>query len=220
MVAAPERSVATPLATGRSKVDFWFDPACPMAWVTSRWMLDVASVRPIDLDFRVMSLAVLNEDRGEGPEHDARMKRLWGPVRVCIAAEVAHGVSVLPRLYSELGHRRHNAGRAFDRDVIVEALEAAGLPTALADAAETTDLDEAVRASHRRGMEPVGSEVGTPTIHIDGVAFFGPVITRRPPVEEAVRLWDGALLLAGYPYFFELKRSRTEKAQFDWAETP
>src|SRR6478735_5949869 len=124
MTAAPERSETAP-QSARASVDFWFDPACPMAWVTSRWIIDVAEVRPVDLHFRVMSLAVLNED-GEGPEHEARMKRLWGPVRVCTAAEAAHGPEVLAPLYSALGHRRHNEGRAFDRELLIEALESVG----------------------------------------------------------------------------------------------
>jgi 2-hydroxychromene-2-carboxylate isomerase len=191
MTAAPERTA----------VDFWFDPACPMAWVTSRWMIDVARARPLDLRWHVMSLAVLNED-GSGPEHEARMRRLWGPVRVCAAAEAAHGGEVLAPLYSALGHRRHNAGRAFDDDVLVEALDETGLPAALAGAAGTTEYDDAVRTSHAAGMAPVGADVGTPTIHVDGMAFFGPVITRRPDIEDALRIWDGVRLLASYPYFF------------------
>lgn len=216
MTAAPAESPTGEPAEARCAVDFWFDPACPMAWVTSRWITDVANVRPLDLTFHVMSLAVLNGGRGGGPDHEANMARLWGPVRVCAAAEAAHGAEVLARLYSELGHRRHNGGCPFDHELLASALEAAGLPPALAAAAQTTEFDEAVRTSHARGMEPVGTDVGTPTIHIDGTAFFGPVITRRPSIDDAVRLWDGVRLLAGYPWFFELKRSRTEKAQFDW----
>jgi hypothetical protein len=196
--------------------DFWFDPLCPWAWITSRWMLQVEQVRDVRTSWHVMSLAVLNEGRDDFPEkYKELMAKAIGPVRVCIAAEQAKGPEVLLPLYTALGNRIHLEQRREDPGIIVEALEAVGLPADLAAAAESTEFDVALRKSHHEGMDPVGYDVGTPVIHVAGIAFFGPVVTPAPRGEAAGRLWDGVLLVAGTEGFFEIKRSRDKPPVFD-----
>ncbi|NUU22112.1 MAG: disulfide bond formation protein DsbA [Streptomycetaceae bacterium] len=200
----------------RDQAHFWFDPLCPWAWMTSRWILEVEKVRAIDVTWHVMSLSVLNENRDDIPErYKEMMKRGWGPVRVCIAAEQKHGSEVLGPLYTALGTRRHPGGREFDREMIEEALAEAGLPTELAAYADSTEFDHEVRRSHKEGITLVGEDVGTPVVSVNGVAFFGPVVTPAPKGEAAGKLWDGCVLVASTPGFYELKRTRTEGPIFD-----
>ena len=202
--------------THPSVADFWFDPACPWAWLTSRWIKEVEQVRDIEVNFHVMSLALLNADRTDiADKYREFLSKSDGPVRVCMAVSQEHGPAALDRLYTELGTRFHNEHRDRDRATVESALAAAGLPAELADAMTSTEYDEAISKSHDEGMDQVGLDVGTPVISFDGNAFFGPVVTPRPRGEVAGRLWDGVLLVAGTPGFYELKRSRTEGPTFD-----
>ena len=204
----------------KTAVDFWFDPLCPFAWITSRWMLEVEQVRDVDVEWHVMSLSYLNQSKDVPESYRQRLAPGWGPVRVLAAAEERHGGGALLPLYTALGNRIHLDHRPVHeepddgRALVSDALAAAGLDADLIDALDDPSYDHAVIKSHHEGMDQVGDDVGTPTISINGSAFFGPVISQIPRGDEAGRLWDACVSLASFPYFYELKRSRTGDLDF------
>jgi 2-hydroxychromene-2-carboxylate isomerase len=204
---------------GRDEVPFWFDPLCPWAWITSRWLLEVEQVRPVRADWRIMSLAYLNlvqrEGSGLSEDYLDLMTRAWGPVRVCAAAPGHGGHGVLGPLYTAIGTRLHSQRRRDDPAVITEALAEADLPGSLAAAAASTEFDQLIKDSHDEAFNEVGLDVGTPVLRIGGTALFGPVITPATRGEAAGRLWDGLVMVAGTDGFFELKRSRDRKPSFE-----
>ncbi|MFD3791384.1 DsbA family protein [Streptomyces cyaneofuscatus] len=210
-------------ANGKTPADFWFDPLCPWAWMTSRWILEVEKVRDIEIRWHVMSLAVLNEDKlDDVPDEyrDMLENKAWGPVRVVIAAQQLHGDEVVGPLYTALGTRFHNNGEGPTREAIAGALKDVGLPEDLLEYADKDTYDAELRASHQEVIDKVGQEVGTPVVAVPGadgeqVAFFGPVVTPAPKGEEAAKLWDGTLLVASIPGFYEIKRTRTQGPIFD-----
>ncbi|MBG0740936.1 DsbA family protein [Paeniglutamicibacter antarcticus] len=197
-----------------NSADFWFDPLCPFAWATSRWIGEVEKVRDISVQWHVMSLSMLNAGRGGlSDDYEALMKRGLGPVRVITAARELHGAQYVKELYDAMGTEIHVNGNQDYTEVIAKALAQVGLESDLQRFAAEDTYDGPLRASHESGISLVGADVGTPVVSFNGTAFFGPVITRIPRGEDAGRLWDATVTLAGFPYFFELKRSRTEDPQ-------
>ncbi|MEV0146360.1 MULTISPECIES: disulfide bond formation protein DsbA [unclassified Nonomuraea] len=205
--------------TTRTPADLWFDPSCPFAWATSRWLIEVEQVRPIEPRWHLMSLKLLNQDKDVPQEYKERTVRAMGLVRVIAAAQQKYGDQVTGPLYTEFGTRLHNEGRSkrpeLYREIAEESLVAVGLDAELVSAMESEDHDDAIAASHEEGIGLVGEDVGTPIIRVGSNAFFGPVITRVPRGEEAGRLWDGVLLVTAFEDFFELKRTRTRSPRFD-----
>jgi len=196
-------------------VDFWFDPSCPYTWITSRWLIEVTAVRPVEVRWRVMSLSVLNEGRDDNPEGEVG-DSLWRPVRVCAAVEQQLGSEALGRFFTGMGEVLQNGDWG---NMEAQALAAADLPVELAEVAGSTEYDDVVRASHAEAMNLVGPDVGSPVIAVPGpdgerVAFFGPVVSPTPRGELAARLWDGLLLVAGVPGFAEIKRTRLGEPDF------
>ncbi len=200
--------------TARDTADFWFDPLCPFAWITSRWMLEVEQVRDVQVRWRVMSLYFLNKDRDLNPDYQTRVARGLPIGRVLIAAEQQVGPDVLLPLYTAFGTRIHHEKQEVGRELVEAALAEAGAPAGLVDAMDDASYDDALLASHQEAIDRVGDEVGTPTIAFNGSAFFGPVLTRIPRGEDAGRLWDGTIAVADFDYFFEIKRTRTGELDF------
>ncbi|MCH0541521.1 DsbA family protein [Streptomyces sp. MUM 203J] len=200
----------------RTKVDFWFDPACPFAWITSRWILEVEAARGLDLRFHLMSLHLHNLGNELPDWYRDLIDRSRGPVRVAAAAAEHLGEGVLRGLYTEFGTRIHNErNKDFDA-VVTDSLAALDLPATLAAAAHDPSYDEAVRRSHDAGKDPAADAyVGTPTLHVDGAVWFGPVLNSVPRGPEAVRLFDAFHTLAAHPDLYELKRTRTGGLSFD-----
>lgn len=196
-------------------VDLWVDPICPWAWITSRWLLEAADVRNFKVNFHVMSLSILNHGRDLSEKNVEVFAKAWGPVRVLIAAQERHGNEIIEPLYSAMGTRYHLRGEKELDQMITNALSDVGLEADLAEAASSTEFDKALRVSHREGMDPVGYDVGTPVIHVGDVAFFGPVVTPAPKGEAAGKLFDGVMLVASTPGFYEIKRTRTDELNFE-----
>ena len=203
-------------------VDFWFDPLCPWAWMTSRWMLEVEKVREVSTTFHVMSLSVLNDGRDLPEEYQEHMLQGWIGVRACILVEQEAGSEKLREFYTALGTRYHLGEQPKTVETVREALAEVGLDASIADRAdawqpgdEPDEIDRALRRSHHEGIDPVGDEVGTPVLHINGKALFGPVISPAPKGEQAGRLFDGFALVTEYDGFYELKRSRDVGPIFD-----
>jgi len=186
--------------------DLWFDPLCPFAWITSRWIREVEQVRDIEVQWHVMSLAYLNKDKDIPADYREMLQGTEKPVRVAIRIAQEHDNATLGDWYTAIGTRRHNNGEDLTRETVAASVADVGLPAELIEAWDDASLDEAVAKSHHEGMDPVGDDVGTPTIHINGSAFFGPVLSKIPRGEEAGELWDGAVAVAKFPYFYELKR--------------
>jgi hypothetical protein len=196
-------------AADATEVEFWFDPSCPWAWMTSRWVDEVSKYRDLHVTWKVMSLAVLNEDQDVPDAYRSFFPRALRYTRLVAAVQELHGQEFVKPLYDALGTRIHPGG-AKDADVVIsESLAEVGLPADLIQYSLTDEFDPQMRASHFDGIDRVGQDVGTPVIAVNGVAFFGPVISPAPKGEEAVALWDGTVAVASYPGFFEIKRTRT-----------
>ena len=199
----------------KQTVDIWVDPACPWAWLTTRWLLEAATVRELDVRFHVMSLAVLNENKELSPEYQTWLERAYRPVRVLIATEKRHGHPAVQALYGAMGRRRHVEGMSDFDEIIIEALQEVGFEADLAEVANETAFDEALRESHALAMSLVGDDVGTPVLKIGAAATFGPIVSPAPRGEAAGQLFDAVATVISTPGFFELKRTRNQEPRFD-----
>jgi 2-hydroxychromene-2-carboxylate isomerase len=190
-------------------MEFWFDPACPFTWATSRWARELASDGLVNVRWKVMSLAILNEGSEIPEQYREGMARSWQPIRVLVAADERAGSDAVGQLYEALGRRVHDEARQVDAALVGEALAEVGLPADLVDAMDDAGLDEAVRRSHTEGQERVGTDAGSPlTAYHGGPAYFGPVVAPTPTGEDARYLLEAMVALSKVPSFSELKRSR------------
>jgi hypothetical protein len=192
-------------------IDFWFDAACPFAWLTSRWVDEVAAQRPVEVRWHPMSLAMVNEDEDLSEEYRAFLVGAARSPRVALVIGRDHGNDALGRYYAAIGTRVHAEKREFTRELVEEALAEAGLPLAIADALDDESLDSHVRVIHDKGQAAVGHKSGTPVVVLDGGhGFFGPVVSVLPRGDDALRLYDGLRLVQSVDSFAELKRSRDD----------
>ncbi|QDZ14028.1 mycothiol-dependent nitroreductase Rv2466c family protein [Humibacter ginsenosidimutans] len=196
-------------------VDFWFDPSCPWAWMTSRWVDEVSPHRDLDVTWHIMSLYVLNEDKDVSESYRAMLPRTLRYARLVTAVGELAGQRAVKPLYDALGTRIHPGHRKDVEAIVAESLAEVGLPADYARFADSDEFDARLRASHADGIGRVGQDVGTPVIAVNGTAFFGPVISPTPRGETALTLWDGIVAASSYDGFFELKRSRTRDPIFD-----
>lgn len=182
--------------------------------MTSRWVDEVAKHRPLEVTWRIMSLAVLNENQDVPESYKAFFPRALRYTRLVAAVSELEGPQWVKPLYDELGERIHPGGSKNPDEVIPAALAALGLNADYGKYSDSDEYDEQMRSSHFDGIGRVGEDVGTPVIAVNGVAFFGPVISPAPTGQQALTLWDGVVAAASYEGFFELKRSRTRDPQF------
>jgi hypothetical protein len=208
-------------------LNFYFDPVCPFAWMTSKWVRMVADQRDYRVDWRFISLRILNANVDYSthfPEHyeDEHTSGLR-LLRVAARVRSEHGRTAVAELYSAFGARLFETDRdglpaasLGTRDLVEPMLRDAGLPVDAADALDDTTLDDVIRSETEEALALTGRDVGTPILHFsppDGTAFFGPVISRLPAADDAARLWDHVIGLAQFPGFAELKRSLRERPQ-------
>jgi 2-hydroxychromene-2-carboxylate isomerase len=199
----------------KQKAGFWFDPLCPWAWMTSRWILEVEKVRDIEVEWNLFNLAYLNRDKDVSAEYKEKLVKSWYCTRVIAAVQKEKGREITLPLYTAISSRIHLKKMEVGEELFKEALTEVGLDPALANAMNDETFDASIIESHEHGIKMVGNDVGTPIIAIGDIAFFGPVISPAPKGEAAGKLWDGVVGVASYPGFFEIKRSRNVGPIFD-----
>jgi hypothetical protein len=198
--------------SGQVRIELYVDPCCPFAWIAYQWLAEVRRHRALELGLELMSLPMLNEHQSISPGYRRLLAHTWGPARVAAAVVQQHGPDALAPLYEALARRifggadHYRVIREELESVIVDVLSEVGLQARLPDAAMSEAYDGPLRASHDAALAPLGDGVGTPIIHLGAAAFFGPVMTAVPRGSEALQVFDGLRLLAGYPRLFEIKR--------------